>query len=45
MKQGRQEGIQTRSLEIARNMLFKLHLGIDVVQKATHCLEGWKAIQ
>lgn len=32
---GKQEGRQTKAVEIARNMLFKLHLGIDVVQKAT----------
>ena len=30
-----QQGIQTRSLEIAKNMLLNLHLGMDVVQKAT----------
>ena len=30
-----QQGMQTSNLAIARNMLFKLHLGIDVVQKAT----------
>ncbi|MCG8341197.1 MAG: hypothetical protein MI674_08105, partial [Cytophagales bacterium] len=34
-QEGRQEGIKTRSLEIAKNMLLNLHLGIDVVQKAT----------
>ena len=32
---GRQEGMQTRSLEIARNMLHQLHLGLEVVQQAT----------
>jgi predicted transposase YdaD len=30
-----EEGIQTGRLEIAKNMLFKLGLGIDTVQKAT----------
>ena len=35
MKEGRQEGMQTRNWEIAKNMLLQLHLGMDVVQKAT----------
>jgi predicted transposase YdaD len=30
-----EEGIQTGRLEIAKNMLFKLNLGVDTVQKAT----------
>ena len=34
-QEGRQEGIQTRNLEIARTMLHKLHLGVDVVEQAT----------
>ncbi|XWN34762.1 MAG: Rpn family recombination-promoting nuclease/putative transposase [Roseivirga sp.] len=34
-QQLRQEGMQIRSLEIAKNMLWQLHLGMDVVQKAT----------
>ena len=35
MQQGLQKGMKTRSLEIAKNMLLNLHLGLDVVQKAT----------
>ena len=35
MQKGIQAGMQTRSLEIARTMLHQLHLGIEVVQKAT----------
>jgi predicted transposase/invertase (TIGR01784 family) len=34
-QQGIQQGMKTRSLEIAKNMLLNLHLGMDVVQKAT----------
>ena len=34
-QQLRQEGIQQEKLEIAKNMLFQLHLGMDIVQKAT----------
>ncbi|MCG8339956.1 MAG: Rpn family recombination-promoting nuclease/putative transposase, partial [Cytophagales bacterium] len=33
--EGKAEEMKTRSLEIAKNMLLNLHLGIDVVQKAT----------
>ena len=35
MQKGMQKGMKTRSLEIAKNMLLNLHLGIEVVQKAT----------
>ena len=35
MEQGIQQGIQQEKLEIAKNMLFQLHLGMDIVQKAT----------
>ena len=35
IQQGLQKGMKTRSLEIAKNMLLNLHLGLDVVQKAT----------
>ena len=31
----RQQGMQTKSLEIAKNMLRQLHLGIEVVQQVT----------
>ena len=34
-QQLRQQGMQTRNWEIAKNMLLQLHLGMDVVQKAT----------
>ena len=34
-REGRQQGMQTKSLEIARNMLHQLHLGIEVVQQVT----------
>ena len=34
-KEGMQQGMQTRNLEIAKNMLLNLHLGMEVVQKAT----------
>jgi predicted transposase YdaD len=34
-QEGRQEGRQIRNLEMAKNMLFELHLGEDIVQKAT----------
>ena len=34
-KRGEKRGKQTRNLEIARNMLFQLHLGLDVIEKAT----------
>ena len=34
-QQIRQEGIEQEKQGIAKNMLFKLHLGMDVVQKAT----------
>ena len=34
-EKGREEGIQTRSLEIARNMLHQLGLDIETVQQAT----------
>ena len=30
-----QQGMQQEKLEIAKNMLFQLHLGMDIVQKAT----------
>ena len=32
---GRQEGMQTRNLEIAKTMLRQLHLGVEVVEQAT----------
>jgi predicted transposase/invertase (TIGR01784 family) len=32
---GREEGIVTKAIAVAKNMLFKLHLDIDIVQKAT----------
>ena len=35
MQQGIQQGMQQEKLEIAKNMLFQLHLGMDIVQKAT----------
>ena len=35
IEQGMQQGIQIRSLEIARNMLHQLGLGIETVQQAT----------
>ena len=35
MQQGMQKGIQRRNLEIARNMLYKLHLDIKAVKEAT----------
>ena len=39
MQQGRQEGMQqgeqNKALAIARNMLFQLHLGLDVIAKTT----------
>ena len=35
MQKGRQEGMHTKSLEIAKNMLSKLHLDIKVVKEAT----------
>jgi len=35
IQQGRQEGRQEEKLEIAKNMLLKLHLDMDTVQKAT----------
>ena len=34
-REGIEEGMQTKSLEIARNMLHQLHLGVEVVQQAT----------
>ena len=35
LEQGMQQGMQQEKLEIAKNMLFQLHLGMDMVQKAT----------
>ncbi|MEL6539456.1 MAG: hypothetical protein AAFP93_01625 [Bacteroidota bacterium] len=35
MQQGIRQGMQDRTLEIARNMLLQLHLGMDVVQQIT----------
>ena len=35
MQKGIQQGMQQEKVEIAKNMLFNLHLDIDVVQKAT----------
>ena len=35
MQQGVQQGMQTEKMAIAKNMLFQLHLGIDVVEQAT----------
>ena len=35
MQQGREEGMQQEKLEIAKNMLCNLHVGMDIVQKAT----------
>ena len=35
IQQGMEQGIQQEKLEIAKNMLFQLHLGMDIVQKAT----------
>ena len=39
MQQGREEGMQqgeqNKALAIARNMLFQLHLGLDVIAQAT----------
>ena len=34
-QQLQQQGRQVKALDIAKNMLFQLHLGMDVVQKAT----------
>ena len=34
-QEGEQKGIETRNLEIAKAMLLNLHLGMDIVQKAT----------
>ncbi len=34
-KEGMQQGMQTEKLTIARNMLLKLHLDMDIIQKAT----------
>jgi hypothetical protein len=34
-QQLRQEGKRVRNIEVAKNLLLKLHLGLDVVQKAT----------
>jgi flagellar biosynthesis/type III secretory pathway protein FliH len=33
--QGMQQGITTKAREVAKNMLLKLHLDVDAVQKAT----------
>jgi predicted transposase/invertase (TIGR01784 family) len=35
IQQGMQQGMQQEKLEIAKNMLFQLHLGMDIIQKAT----------
>ena len=34
-QEGRQEGIQVRNLEIARNMYHQLHLDTDAIQRVT----------
>ncbi|XWN34954.1 MAG: hypothetical protein ROO73_05135 [Roseivirga sp.] len=34
-QEGRQEGIQVRNLEIARNMFHQLHLDTDAIQRVT----------
>ncbi len=33
--QGVQQGVQQEKLDIAKNMLYNLHLGVDVIQGAT----------
>jgi predicted transposase/invertase (TIGR01784 family) len=35
MQEGIQQGLQYEKLEIAKNMLWNLHLGLDIVQQAT----------
>ena len=35
VQEGMQQGEQNKALAIARNMLFQLHLGLDVIEKAT----------
>jgi len=35
LKEGEQRGMEQEKLEIAKNMLFNLHLGLEVVQQAT----------
>lgn len=35
-----QRGMQARNLEIAKRMLFQLHLGEDIVQQATGLSEA-----
>ena len=35
VQQGIQQGVQQEKLGIAKNMLFNLHLGMELVQQAT----------
>ena len=35
MQRGIEKGMQSRNVEIAKHMLFELHLGEDIIQKAT----------
>ncbi len=35
LREGMQQGEHNKALAIARNMLFQLHLGLDVIEKTT----------